>query len=386
MLNCSLCLNPVEYICMCSSLLLCKSHQLQHAHQPYCTTLPLSSCSSKNTKVRKHLNLTDPAFGSLVLKHTGLSIFNPEDILGLFESSDGLYLTISSTGTINSWNMENDSIEFVMRYEKPLTNPLCCLCLNRYNSLILTNAENGIECINLENKKVDFVFTGHTEKITILKPTPNEDVFFSASWDFSLRFWSYRNRSQIRKIDFHYTKALSLAISHDSKYIAFCSNRPNIDIYGIDSGRIIFYFRPIFSANDIEFLQSSNYLVCPSYECIQIYRFKFISAEFCYIIPLRSNKVQSLGSFIVSFIEGCIQVWNCSSNQEIVSIFEEASHFILSHNNSKVIVYNNSTKVSEYDLVSGINLRTLERHQDKEQTCIISSGDLKFLVTVDKRK
>jgi WD40 repeat protein len=407
MLNCYLCSNPVESICICSNLLYCKFHNFQHAHQPYCSPLPISSCSSKHSIARKDLNLTDRDLASIVINHSGLRIFNNEHILALVESSDGRYITISSSGILNSWDMENDSIDFVMQHEKNLPSPLSCLALKSSNRLILANSKNEIECIDLTNKRTEFAFTGHKTRIVILKITPNEDALISASDDSSFKLWSIEDRCQMQTIEISdlrlppYQQKYSLAINQDNRFIALTSSRNDFStsgnaelnsssnmvyLCGLYTWDILLSFKSLFCVTDLDFIQMTDYLVCGSIFGIQIYRINTDKTELCFVIPLRSRKVQCVGNLIVSLSEGCINVWNFILHQEISSYFEEASRFIISQDNTKIIIYNTSTKVSVYDLALGTKLKSLERHETIEHTGLISSGDLRFLVTYDKRK
>ena len=132
---------------------------------------------------------------------------------------------------------------------------------------------NELHLWDTEQHKKIRTFNKHTDLITIIKFSNNEEYILSASWDNSLRVWDIKNNTCVatligHKDDIHYAN-----FSSDGKYVISSSYDNMIKIWDVESENCIQTIS-VESSNDIMFSPCGRYIYTSDENNSKLWEFK----------------------------------------------------------------------------------------------------------------
>ena len=249
MVNCSVCGKIAQWFCKIHNIGACNDHRLLHIEEP--DDHHVIKIKNQLTVEKKSQLITNLTEKIAVLKHCQDSIIAETHRI----ISHVLTISMESIKNLNSQIIELrkslENIENNVRLQKDAINintifkfavpSLGLEFLDAYFRSSFVFEESKLNCISTDEaiKKLaedyQIFIQGHTQTISCIAITRNDEYIVTGSHDKTVRLWSILQGSQIAVLEGHSDVITCVAVTNDSKYALSGSSDKTIRVWNLNN-------------------------------------------------------------------------------------------------------------------------------------------------------
>lgn len=116
----------------------------------------------------------------------------------------------------------------------------CCVRVYDSDSMVLTRSYTGTNSLDIDSLEDVTATPGHSKKVFAVKFHPDDsNIFFSASWDRTLKFWDLRTDYAVRTVHGPFICGDGLDIFHNTVLTASWQALDSLQLWDYTSGQLI---------------------------------------------------------------------------------------------------------------------------------------------------
>ncbi|ETO32883.1 WD-40 repeat-containing protein [Reticulomyxa filosa] len=153
-------------------------------------------------------------------------------VTGLHHSPDGNNIVSSGLDdTVRIWNIESrKEIEAI-----DVLVPVCPLYSPDGQNIL--SGGSSVRMCNITTQAITKKFVGHSETVSFIRFSPDNQQLASCSYDKTIRIWDFESGKEIKRLSGHSDIIFELHYSSDGSALVSCSRDKTIRIWDVKSGK-----------------------------------------------------------------------------------------------------------------------------------------------------